>query len=306
MAKRIILKSETQIKNSAVGFSYITVYFGSLVPLFRLDIIGFLEVLLSEILVFVICVLMAFSGSIAIYALMYIGIFLYRIYLGFWYNKSYTRRLLLNGLVPADEYSKALLMLYGYIPIDNTIDIVKYKIIVDSGENVKAIIFIISQIIGGIFSIISIIEYAVLISFFPFATNIFSDLKGKNMETQTYEQTQNYSENTQNSTEDTSQNTESTTESTDYTDDDLTTADTVYDEVINKGNYDYLNNFNKDELGIIRNTFYARRGYIFTDVKYKEYFSKKSWYKPSTYVMDILPPKEKEIVRIIKEYENSY
>lgn len=46
MAKRIILKSETEIKNSAVGFSYITVYFGSLVPLFRLDIIGFLEVLL--------------------------------------------------------------------------------------------------------------------------------------------------------------------------------------------------------------------------------------------------------------------
>ena len=126
------------------------------------------------------------------------------------------------------------------------------------------------------------------------------------METQTYEQTQNYSENTQNSTEDTSQNTESTTESTDYTDDDLTTADTVYDEVINRGNYDYLNNFNRDELGIIRNTFYARRGYIFTDVKYKEYFSKKYWYKPSTYVMDILPPKEKEIVRIIKEYENSY
>lgn len=83
MAKRIILKSETEIKNSAVGFSYITVYFGSLVPLFRLDIIGFLEVLLSEILVFVICVLMAFSGSIVIYALMYIGIFLYRIYLGF-------------------------------------------------------------------------------------------------------------------------------------------------------------------------------------------------------------------------------
>lgn len=47
MAKRIILKSETEIKNSAVGFSYITVYFGSLVPLFRLDIIGFLKVLLS-------------------------------------------------------------------------------------------------------------------------------------------------------------------------------------------------------------------------------------------------------------------
>lgn len=68
-------------------------------------------------------------------------------------------------------------------------------------------------------------------------------------------------------------------------------------------NYDYLYQFTKDELGIIRNTFYARRGYIFTDKKYKEYFSQKSWYKPTTYIMDILPPQEKKLTRIIKEYE---
>ena len=39
---------------------------------------------------------------------------------------------------------------------------------------------------------------------------------------------------------------------------DLVVLDKVYDEVINKGNEAYLNNFSSDELAIIRNTLYAR------------------------------------------------
>ena len=57
---------------------------------------------------------------------------------------------------------------------------------------------------------------------------------------------------------------------------------------------------------LLRNIYYARRGYIFTNEGYKKYFSNKSWYQPSTYSMDILPPKEKELVRIIKELEDAY
>lgn len=57
---------------------------------------------------------------------------------------------------------------------------------------------------------------------------------------------------------------------------------------------------------LLRNIYYARRGYIFTDEGYKKYFSNKSWYRPSTYSMDILPPNEKELVRIIKELEDAY
>ena len=84
---------------------------------------------------------------------------------------------------------------------------------------------------------------------------------------------------------------------------DLMVLETVYDEVINKGNEGYLYNFSSDELAIIRNTLYARRGYKFKKKKYQNYFGTKSWYVPTTDSQNILTKKEEKLANIIKRYE---
>lgn len=43
-----------------------------------------------------------------------------------------------------------------------------------------------------------------------------------------------------------------------------------------------LENLTLDELGYLRNEFYARKGFIFRTNKMKSYFSKKTWFKPVT------------------------
>ena len=84
---------------------------------------------------------------------------------------------------------------------------------------------------------------------------------------------------------------------------DLVVLDKVYDEVINRGNEAYLNNFSSDELAIIRNTLYARNGYKFKKKEYQEYFGEKSWYNPTTSSQNILTRNEEKLANIIKKYE---
>ena len=84
---------------------------------------------------------------------------------------------------------------------------------------------------------------------------------------------------------------------------DLVVLDKVYDEVINRGNEAYLNNFSSDELAIIRNTLYARNGYKFKKKEYQNYFGAKSWYNPTTNSQNILTKKEEKLANIIKRYE---
>ena len=84
---------------------------------------------------------------------------------------------------------------------------------------------------------------------------------------------------------------------------DLVVLEKVYDEVINKGNEAYLNNFSSDELAIIRNTLYARNGYKFKKKEYQEYFGEKSWYNPTTSSQNILTKNEEKLANIIKRYE---
>ena len=87
-------------------------------------------------------------------------------------------------------------------------------------------------------------------------------------------------------------------------DDDLATLDRVYDEVMHKNNKDILKTFSKQKLGYIRNTLFAKKGYIFTKSReYADYFSKKSWYNGRYNTDEILNPEEKKFVLIIKEYE---
>ena len=84
---------------------------------------------------------------------------------------------------------------------------------------------------------------------------------------------------------------------------DLIVLETVYDEVINKGNEDYLYNFTPSELAIIRNTLYAKNGYKFKKKEYQEYFGEKSWYNPTTSSQNILTRNEEKLANIIKRYE---
>ena len=87
-------------------------------------------------------------------------------------------------------------------------------------------------------------------------------------------------------------------------DDDLATLDRVYDEVMHKNNKDILKTFSKQKLGYIRNTLFAKKGYIFTKSReYADYFSKKSWYNGRYNTDEILNPEEKKFVLIIKEYQ---
>ena len=84
---------------------------------------------------------------------------------------------------------------------------------------------------------------------------------------------------------------------------DLVVLDKVYDEVINRGNEAYLNNFSSEELAIIRNTLYAKNGYKFKKKEYQEYFGEKSWYNPTISSQNILTKKEEKLANIIKRYE---
>ena len=85
---------------------------------------------------------------------------------------------------------------------------------------------------------------------------------------------------------------------------DIRTIDEVISQVMDKKNPDYLLKYNAEELALIRNTLYARRGLKYTKGKYKDYFEGKSWYKPSvTSGKDLLPEKEERLVEIIRKYE---
>lgn len=127
---------------------------------------------------------------------------------------------------------------------------------------------------------------------------IFSDLQ-KNLNTNVNQETLNNTESNLN-TGTTSQNNVVNNQDTDQ---DLATLDRVYDEVINKGNTDYLNNFSRDQLAIIRNTIYARKGYIFQKERYRDYFSRKNWYKGTSYSENIITPSEKRLAELILSRE---
>ena len=88
-------------------------------------------------------------------------------------------------------------------------------------------------------------------------------------------------------------------------DPDLDRLDDVYNEVIVNGNKDYLSNFSADELAIIRNTIYAKKGYKFKRKEYQKYFGAKEWYKGTTNKQNILNRKEQKLVDIIVKYEKS-
>ena len=87
-------------------------------------------------------------------------------------------------------------------------------------------------------------------------------------------------------------------------DEDLATLDRVYDEVMHKNNENILKTFSKQKLGYIRNTLFAKKGYIFTKShEYADYFSKKSWYQGRYNTDNLLNKEEQKFVEIIQKYE---
>lgn len=127
-----------------------------------------------------------------------------------------------------------------------------------------------------------------------FFKTIFSDLQNIS-NTNVNQQTLNNSESNLNTTT----NSQDNIVNNQGIDEDLATLDRVYNEVINKGNIGYLNNFSSDQLAIIRNTIYARKGYIFQKERYRNYFSRKSWYKGTSYSENIITPSEKRLAELI-------
>lgn len=71
--------------------------------------------------------------------------------------------------------------------------------------------------------------------------------------------------------------------------------------------YDDVKDKSAEELRLMRNYIFARRGYIFESEDLKEYFEQFSWYVPLYYdVTPRLSDIEKYNVNFIKEYETNY
>ena len=146
MSVKFQLKKDAYMKKGSVGFSYTTYFWEFFVPIFRGDGKGFLMLLIAWILLLspgylikyffrnfifnpnslltkiltplldikykyiVICYYLFLGLILIIATLMWL-------YIGNWYNKNYTIRLLNKGYSPLenDDYALALLKGYGYL-----------------------------------------------------------------------------------------------------------------------------------------------------------------------------------------------
>lgn len=64
-----------------------------------------------------------------------------------------------------------------------------------------------------------------------------------------------------------------------------------------------LDGKSSEELRLIRNEIFARKGYVFKDSLLSTYFSKKEWYKPNKDAEIILSDSEKQNVILLKNLE---
>ena len=206
MAIDIDLEKNGYKKKGFLGFSYTTYFFYSIVPIFRIDVKGFLIIsavwLLTQGPLYILQYLpidlenntkiINFFKSLLdmrikklliisyIFAISTYFIFsLVWIFIGIWYNKYYTKRLLENGYFPKenDMYSIALLKEYGYLEYtekekENIEKIELYRDIVKSAkkdEKIKLSFFITYLLI---FPIVITLLFYILINYAPDITVI--------------------------------------------------------------------------------------------------------------------------------------
>ncbi|SHK66335.1 YARHG domain-containing protein [Tepidibacter formicigenes] len=68
-----------------------------------------------------------------------------------------------------------------------------------------------------------------------------------------------------------------------------------------------LENLNKNELSILRNSVYAKYNYIFSNKKYRDYFLQLDWYQPiNNNVSSMLTNIDKENIKKIVQLEKIY
>ena len=199
MAIDIDLEKNGYKKKGFLGFSYTTYFFYSIVPIFRIDVKGFLIIsavwLLTQGPLYILQYLpidlennikiINFFKSLLdmrikklliisyIFAISTYFIFsLVWVFIGIWYNKYYTKRLLENGYLPKenDVYSIALLKEYGYLEYtekekENVEKIELYRDIVKSAkkdEKIKLSFFITYLLI---FPIVITLLFYILINY---------------------------------------------------------------------------------------------------------------------------------------------
>ena len=199
MAIDIDLEKNGYKKKGFLGFSYTTYFFYSIVPIFRIDVKGFLIIsavwLLTQGPLYILQYLpidlenntkiinffkslldMRIKKLLIIFYIFAISTYfifsLVWIFIGIWYNKYYTKRLLENGYFPKenDMYSIALLKEYGYLEYtekekENIKKIELYRDIVKSAkkdEKIKLSFFITYLLI---FPIVITLLFYILITY---------------------------------------------------------------------------------------------------------------------------------------------
>ena len=125
MAVNIKLEKDGFKKDAYVGFSWTTLFLGIWVPSFRLDLKGFLVFLGLDVfkMAFPAFLLINYfkGGNPKINLILFLSSILFNnisnFILAIFYNKIYTRNMLLDGWRPMDndDYSLAILGSYGYI-----------------------------------------------------------------------------------------------------------------------------------------------------------------------------------------------
>lgn len=78
----------------------------------------------------------------------------------------------------------------------------------------------------------------------------------------------------------------------------------IMNQVLN-GNEEILEQYSSNELRILRNTIYAKNGYLFKSKDLRDYFSQKSWYNGHISNESEIPlsSDEKKFIDIVKSYE---
>lgn len=117
MAIEVNLEKYGHKKKGFLGFSWTAFFFNFLVPLFRLDFLGFFIFIFPYLIIAIIILFTIITGinnENAIFALIIICSilkFISRFVFPFIYNKFYTKGLIKEGYLPPvdDEYSNALL-----------------------------------------------------------------------------------------------------------------------------------------------------------------------------------------------------